>query len=98
MYSDPSITPYPTIRLPLLRYSSLLNGPNQETEDPASLLRSHIKSENASPNPPVPLFHRKTTVTTADEPDPELEILGRCAAPRARLGATPAQQHTHLSR
>ena len=76
MYSNAGTAAYPTLRLPLLRYAALLNGPNQDAEDPTSLLRSHMSSENTSPNSTVPLFRRREAVTKA-EPDAELEVLAR---------------------
>ena len=76
MHSASGTPAYPTLRLPLARYATLLNGPNQEPEDPTSLLRSHLFTEKVNPTPPVPLFRRKVAVTKA-EPDAELETLGR---------------------
>ena len=76
MYSSAGTAAYPTLRLPLVRYASLLNGPNQDAEDPTTLLRSHMSSENTSPNSTVPLFRRREPVTKA-EPDAELEVLAR---------------------
>ena len=69
---------FPTLRLPLMRYSALLNGPNQEPEDGLLIMRVHSQAFGSENVPAVPLF-RRTTNHAKVEPDEELESLTRRA-------------------
>jgi len=66
------------LRRPFVRYSSLLHGPNQDTEDPTFVLRSHLYGDGRDASLPTttPLFRRKAP-ETAEESDKELESLSQ---------------------
>ncbi|KAL3916787.1 MAG: hypothetical protein SGPRY_006671 [Prymnesium sp.] len=63
-----------TLRRPFQRYATLLNGPNQKPEDPASILRSHMQYERTATKPPSP---HTVGGGGAEGPDVELERLSR---------------------
>ena len=72
------VPPLPTLRLPLMRYATLLNGPNQQPEDGLQAWERVLRAQQHSSSEAMEGFTSSVkSSTTSESGDAELEILSR---------------------